>query len=335
MKDKRKTYLETENLGIGYRNNKLIRNMNLIAGSAEVIGLLGPNGAGKSTLLKSLMGLLPVLEGDIRILGKNPSALSARKKARLVSYVAASESLPTNLHVYELVAFGRYPYTGLMSKPGADDIQRQKLAMQQMQVSHLAARQLGEISDGEKQRAMIARALAQDTPLIILDEPAAHLDIKNRYELMRLLRRQAATTGKCIILSSHDLEIAMNYTDKLWMIDQGEIVSGLPEDLVLQGDIDKLVPSDEIRFDRKAGKFILPVQKIREVCVHGNGTVFQWTCHALRRYGFEISCNKSADIYVIIKENEGQPLWELIYHDDVKSCNSLEKLIVTIKNIHL
>ncbi len=329
------TYLQTQNLAVGYDQHALIENINLQVQTSQVIGLLGTNGSGKSTLLKTIMGLLPALSGQLKVMGKNPSDISQREKARMVSYVAASESLPSNLHVYELVAFGRYPHTGLMSRQTSEDIRKQEMAMEQMQVSHLAGRQLAEISDGERQRSMIARALAQDTPLIILDEPAAHLDIQNRYELMRLLRGLAETSNKSILFSSHDLEIALNHTDKLWLINENGIISGLPEDLVLNGQIDKLVPSPEIKFDPVQSKFVMPVKSRQKVCVKGRGEVLQWTNHALNRYGFDADCNKSEGVNVIIRENDTKLVWQLDFQGESITCLSIEELVLTIKNIQL
>jgi iron complex transport system ATP-binding protein len=328
-------YLQTYKLAVGYKQRPLIEDVNLEAKASQVIGLLGTNGSGKSTLLRTIMGLLPALSGKLELMGENPAGLSQREKARLVSYVGASESLPSNLHVYELVSFGRYPHSGLMSRQTREDIIKQERAMEQMQVEHLAGRQLGEISDGERQRSMIARALAQDTPLIILDEPAAHLDIQNRYELMRLLRDLAENSNKCILFSSHDLEIALNHTDMLWMINEKRMLSGLPEDLVLNGQIDRLVPSTEITFDPAQAKFVMPVKPRQTVCVKGTGDIYQWTCHALNRYGFDTKCNKSAGMYVIIKENDAKQVWQLEFQGETISCSSIEQLVLTIKKLLL
>ncbi|MDA3820853.1 MAG: ABC transporter ATP-binding protein [Candidatus Delongbacteria bacterium] len=334
------TYLSAENLSVGYGNIPLLENLSLHAGSSQVIALTGPNGTGKSTLLKTLMGLIPALSGELNIMEQNPANMPPRKKAQLVSFVAANAGLPSNLYVHELVAYGRYPYGGLLSRITQEDKIKQQRAMNQMLVDHLAGRRIGEISDGEKQRVMIARALAQDTPLVILDEPAAHLDIKNRYELMKLLSRQAAVFGKCIIFSTHDLEIMLNNSDLMWMIDNKSIVSGLPEDLVMQGKIDDLVPSEQIVFDMQSGKFTMPVRKSATVCLQsksdeaGNVSArayHRWTAHALDRYGFSVECNKTGDINVIINIKENNVNWECLVQDNQIQCKSVQELILKLK----
>lgn len=333
------TYLSAENLSVGYGNIPLLEKLSLHAGSSQVIALTGPNGTGKSTLLKTLMGLMPALSGELNIMGQNPATMVPRKKAQLVSFVAANASLPSNLYVHELVAYGRYPYGGLLSRITQEDKIKQQRAMNQMQVDHLARRRIGEISDGEKQRVMIARALAQDTPLVVLDEPASHLDIKNRYELMKLLSRQAAVFGKCIIFSTHDLEIMLNHTDVLWMINQNSIISGLPEDMVLTGEIDTLVSSQNIVFDKLTGKFIIPVNNAVSVCVKSDQKMdntkaqiyHTWTTHALDRYGFSVDCNKTGDTNVIIKMHDEKVVWKVCAKDSQIHCKSVKELIMTLK----
>ncbi|MFW5805216.1 MAG: ABC transporter ATP-binding protein [Bacteroidales bacterium] len=338
------TYLSTDNLSVGYGKTTLLEKLNLEAGSSQLIALTGPNGTGKSTLLKTLMGLLPAISGELNIMGQYPSKISARKKAQIVSFVAANAGLPSNLYVHELVSYGRYPYSGLLTRITRDDKMKQQKAMYQMQIEHLADKRIGEISDGERQRVMIARALAQDTPMVMLDEPAAHLDIKNRYDLMKLLSRQAAVFGKCIIFSTHDLEIMLNNTDILWMIDNKSIISGLPEDMILNGEFDKLVSSDNMRFDKQSGKFTTPVNNATSVCLQSedenNETLqaqpyYTWTAHALERYGFSVDCNKSDDINVLIKTCDKNVVWECMIHGSQCSCKSVKELIITLKNQRL
>ncbi|MGC9331957.1 MAG: ABC transporter ATP-binding protein [Bacteroidales bacterium] len=333
-------YLSTVNLSVGYKKNRLLEKLNLTAGSSQLIALTGANGSGKSTLLKTLMGLIPIVGGELSIMEQNPAKLSPRKKAQLISFVAANNGLPANLYVHELVSYGRYPYGSLLKRVTTESRMKQQRAMYQMQIEHLANRRIGEISDGERQRVMIARALAQDTPVVLLDEPAAHLDIKNRYGLMKLLSRQAAVFGKCIIFSTHDLEIMLNHSDLMWMIDNKSIVSGLPEDLVIQGKIDDLVPSEQIVFDMQSGKFTMPVKKSATVCLQSKSdetgnisarAYYHWTAHALDRYGFSVDCNKTGDINVIVNIKENNVIWECLVQDNQIQCKSVQELILKLK----
>lgn len=326
-------------MSLGYRQGKestvILENLNLKVESAQLIGLIGENGAGKSTLLKSVMGMIPLLKGDLKIMGENIHSLSPRKKARLIAYVEASANLPGNLRVHEVVAYGRYPYSSLLGKPDKKAKEKMREAMEQMNVLQFADRQLYQLSDGEKQRCMIARAIAQDTPVIMLDEPAAHLDIANRYELMQMLRRLAEDQGKSIIMSSHDLDIILNYTDKIWLIHNKNIIDKVPEDMVVSGNIELLVSTSEINFSKENAKFELPVSTRGVICLKGEGQVFQWTKRALTRIGFEVKCNKSEGVNVIVKVHGDDLLWEIQFsQDNSETVQSIECLIKSLKSYH-
>lgn len=309
------TYLKGQNLKMGYQHSGkvevILENLNLQANAAELIGLIGRNGSGKSTLLRSLMGMLPLMQGDLMILEQQMHQCSPKQKARKIAYVEASANLPGNLRVHEIVAYGRYPYSSILWKQDADAKLKVHYAMQQMNVLQLADRQLHQISDGERQRCMIARALAQDTPIILLDEPAAHLDIANRYELMKMLRQLADEQNKCIIMSSHDLDIMLNYTDKLWLIHQKNIISQVPEDMVIQKNIELLVDESDLKFSMENAKFQSQGKPRGNVCLKGEGLVFQWTKRALQRIGYDIKCNKTVDLNVIVNACDKKTDWEI------------------------
>lgn len=338
MRTKLTTYLECQSLTVGYKNRSerktLLDNLNLKANSSEIIGLIGENGAGKSTLLRSLMGMLPIISGKVLLHGKDSKTLNNKDKAQFISYVEASSQLPGNLRVYELVAYGRYPYSSFLGKADVNAKERQENAMVQMNILHLADRQLHQISDGEKQRCMIARALAQDTSIILLDEPAAHLDIANRYELMRSLRNLADTQEKTIILSSHDLDIMLNHTDKLWMIQNKGILAGAPEDFVISGDIQNLVSSKDMIFSKESGKFNMPYKPVGSLFLEGSGLSFNWTEKALKRIGYKLECNKTGGIHVIVRENDECTLWEINNAGTKETFTSIETLISYLKLIN-
>ncbi len=339
MTMKQTTYLTAKQLSLGYRQGKelsvILEGLNLQVQSSQLIGLIGENGAGKSTLLKSIMGMIPVLQGNLKIMDKDIHSLSPRKKARLIAYVEASANLPGNLRVHEVVAYGRYPYSSLLGKPDQKAKTKMREAMKQMNVLQFADRQLYQLSDGEKQRCMIARAIAQDTPVIMLDEPAAHLDIANRYELMRMLRRLAEEQGKSIIMSSHDLDIVLNFTDKIWLIHQKNIIAEVPEDLVVNGNIELLVGASDLNFSMENAKFELPVSVRGVICLKGEGQIFQWTKRALTRIGFDVKCNKSEGVNVIVKVHGDDLLWEIHFsQDNSETVHSIERLIESLKSYH-
>ncbi len=339
MIEKYSTYLKGQNLKMGYQHSGktqiILENLNLQANASELIGLIGRNGSGKSTLLRCLMGMRPLMQGELILLDQPIHYCTPKQKARKIAYVEASVNLPGNLRVYEIVAYGRYPYSALLRKYDTDAKTKVHHAMEQMKVLHLADRQLHQISDGERQRCMIARALAQDTPIILLDEPAAHLDIANRYELMKMLRKLADEQEKCIIMSSHDLDIMLNYTDKLWLIHQKNIISQAPEDMVIQKNIELLVNASDLNFSMEDAKFQMMGNPRGWLSLKGEGLVFQWTKRALQRIGFDIECNKIGGLNVIVNECDESTEWEIEFPDKtVHKAFSIEQLIDILKSKH-
>lgn len=240
-KDSHIRVLESHDLSIGYHHAAgvplvLAGPLSLTVGQGQVIGLLGPNGSGKSTLLRTLAGLQPVISGSVQVMGQTIRSNQIRHTARMLSVVLTDRIDVRNLTVYQLVTMGRYPYTDWLGRSGAQDDYHTRLALEQVRMSGFAGRFFNELSDGEQQRALLAKALAQDTPLIILDEPTAHLDLPNRISIMRLLRTLADETGKSILFSTHDLDLAVHTADQLWLLQKGGLMLvGKPAEL-MEGD---------------------------------------------------------------------------------------------------
>ena len=223
----------TENLSIGYRNYVVQSNLNLVVDKGNLICMLGTNGCGKSTLLRTLAGLQPSLGGKVFLQGQSLADLSAQQKAKLFALVLTDPVETKNMTVYDVIALGRYPYSSWLGNLSEEDKHFILRALLQVKLQHKTFSRISELSDGERQRVMIARALAQDTPLILLDEPTAHLDLPNRVDTMLLLRRLAHETGKAVVLSSHELDLALQTADRLWLMSpQKGMYCGLPEDLV-------------------------------------------------------------------------------------------------------
>jgi iron complex transport system ATP-binding protein len=233
--------LKSQNLSIGYsyagnRNLVLARDLNLIIEPGQVIGLLGPNGCGKSTLLRTLAGLQPPVAGSVSVMGQTIRSNQVRHTARMLSVVLTDRIDVRNLTVHQLVSMGRYPFTDWLGRAGSTDHERIAMALEQVRLQSFSNRFFNELSDGEQQRTLLAKALAQDTPLIILDEPTAHLDLPNRISIMRLLRNLADNTGKSILFSTHDLDLAIQTADHLWLMQKGGVIlKGKPADL-MSGD---------------------------------------------------------------------------------------------------
>jgi len=243
--------LEASGLVIGYHHagrkpTVLASDLDLILKKGQVTGLLGPNGSGKSTLLRTLSGLQPAIEGTIQVLGNPVISRNVRQTARILSIVLTERIEVRNLSVFDMVAMGRYPYNNWMGRISQADRKIIEKALSQVHLSGYASQLVDELSDGEQQRVLIARALAQDTPLIILDEPTAHLDLPNRISTMHLLKSLANETGKSILFSSHDLELALMVTDILWLLKKGgEMLTGTPDTLMQANSFEQVFSADE------------------------------------------------------------------------------------------
>ncbi len=243
--------INANNLSIGY-DTPLYRGLNLNLNEGELVCLLGLNGAGKSTLLKTLCGFVRPLEGRLEIMGREMGRLSPEHFSRVMGIVLTEKVCPGGVTVRELVSTGRLPYTGFFGRLTGKDREIVDTALTLTGIMALEGKQLAELSDGERQKAFIAKALAQECPVIILDEPTAFLDITSRAEMMLLLRRLADEQGKSIIVSTHDLDTALRTAHTLWLMRKGGgIVSGTPEKLASDGTIETFFSRGDLKFDPK------------------------------------------------------------------------------------
>lgn len=217
------TAITTNRLTVGYRGHRVVEDISLSLPCGRLVCLLGPNGAGKSTLLRTLCGFQPPIAGTVTISGSDITTMSAAKVARLVSVVLTDRPLTPSLTAAEMVGMGRAPYTGFWGRLSDDDHRLVSEAMQTVGVDSLATRRMGRLSDGERQKVMIAKALAQHTPVIVLDEPTAFLDYPSKVAVMKTLARLAHDEGKTILMSTHDLELAAQLGDELMEIENKHI----------------------------------------------------------------------------------------------------------------
>ena len=279
--------LHARELACGYTGaDPVLSGLDITVRSGRLVCVIGPNGAGKTTLVRTLAGLLQPLSGAI-MLGDAPlHHVDARDRAREISVVLTRLPVPGYLSVQSFVEIGRHPYTGTLGLLRAEDRAATRAAMEQVGILPLRKRWMSAISDGERQRTAIARALAQAARLMILDEPTAFLDVEARAVVMTLLRRVAHDTGRAVIATTHDIELALRVADDIWMITPGgDLLSGAPEDLVLRGAMDEVFPDHVLRFDLEAGGFRLPQPAGGEIVVSGTGARAVWTAHALERAG--------------------------------------------------
>lgn len=330
--------LETRSLTIGYAARKasphvVAHDLNVALDEGELVCLLGPNGAGKSTLMRTVAGMHPPLGGRSLLSGQDISSMTAHDRARRVGVVLTDRVDAGHLDVRTLVGLGRYPYTDWLGRLSADDLAKVSWAIQAVGATELADRPINELSDGERQKAMIARALAQDTDLVLLDEPTAFLDLPRRVETVALLRRLARQTGKSILVSTHDLDLAVRNADRIWLMSNSSIEVGVPETLVLNGAFGRVFERDGIQFDRQAGAFTVPTENVTPIVLHGTGLVGAWTTRALERVGFEVRAQAGSrvadrpDTHVHIEGTEDHPFWRVERADHQDIFESLDSLL--------
>lgn len=291
--------LEASDLCVGYENRVVIGPVDLGVAAGQFVCLLGANGTGKSTLLRSLAGLQRPLGGTVRLLQQPLAALSAKERARRLALVLTDRVSAQSMRGYDLAVLGRQPHTGWSGKLSAADHAVVAQALEDTDAKALAGRPVLELSDGERQRILIARALAQEPAVLVLDEPTAFLDLPRRVELMHLLRRLARRRELAILLSTHDLELALRYADEVWLLDRaGELRTGAPEDLVLQGDFERAFIQDGFVFDLEAGVLRLEEETGGSVVVAAGGDVGVWLRRAVQRAGFRVG--DAGDIRVAV-----------------------------------
>lgn len=254
-----KIILQASKINIGYTSKKaqniIASNIDLSLEKGKLIALIGANGIGKSTLLKTLTGIQKPISGTVFLNEKNIHDLDALTLAQNLGVVLTEKLPPSNLTVWELVALGRQPYTNWIGKLTDNDIAKINEAIELTQIGHLTAKKHYEISDGQLQKVLVARALAQDTPLIILDEPTTHLDLLHKAALFKLLKKLTQETGKCILFSTHDIDMAIQLSDEIIIMTPETVVQDQPCNLIMKGSFNTLFKDEHIVFDAEKGRF--------------------------------------------------------------------------------
>lgn len=319
--------IETHALQIGYalkggRKKVVHEGLDLRLMPGEVTCLLGLNGAGKSTLLRTLCGFQPPLQGEIRLMEKPLAAYSQRDFSLTVGVVLTEKTNAGGITVYELVSLGRHPYTGFFGQLKARDRQIVDDSLEAAGIASKANQYVSELSDGERQKAMIAKALAQECPVILLDEPTAFLDVTSRIETMVLLRKLAVEQQKAVLLSTHDLDLAIQMGDCLWLQEKGRPMScGTPEDLILGGAFESFFRKEGIVFDPSTGKLQVP-KPLRPIGVEGDFQTSYWVGNALIRNGYRPVA--TGDAYPNIYCEAPDRLQIVWPYKDGGECNDLD-----------
>lgn len=323
--------IKCQNLATGYGQKVISPNLNLETTAGKLVMLMGPNGCGKSTLMRTISGLQKPLSGTVHISGKDVIHLSLKERAKLLSLVLTDRFSVANLTVQDIVSVGRYPYVGYRGKLRLKDRKVVAEAISKCNLEGFEERLFSEMSDGEKQRTMIARALAQETPVMLLDEPTAHLDLPGRIEIIMMLHELAEKNNMSILVTTHELDLTLQWGDVVWLMDRSGVVrAGLPEDMVLQGEFGDVFGNDKVSFDPSKGQFIVSRPLSHKVSVLGDGNRLEWTCRALERNGYQPVHGEHAKAYVKV----GQEHWSVSHDDQKIVLNTIGELLIYLDQIY-
>lgn len=332
-----------KDLTIGYkkgdRNNSnkdkiVASNINASIERGELTCLLGANGVGKSTLLKTLSAFLPPLSGDIIIEESNIKKISSNALAKRLGVVLTDKCDIKNMSARELVGLGRSPYTGFWGRLTNQDYNIVDRALEIIGISHLRDRMVHTLSDGERQKVMIAKAIAQETPIIFLDEPTAFLDFPSKVEIMQLLHKLTREENKTIFLSTHDMELALQIADKVWLMDKKHgFAIGSPEDLAINGSLKLFFARKGILFDTTTGLFKIENQCIANFKYSGpHGEHFAMLRKGLLRNRINISRDIESNIIVSLNLESPAP-FTITTNNMSKSFKTIEELIIEARGL--
>ena len=310
--------------------------------SADICGgeltcLLGANGVGKSTLLRTLSAFQPKLDGNIYVQGKEIDVYTDKQLSRVLSVVLTEKCDIRNMTATELVGLGRSPYTGFWGTLSKADKEVVARSIALVGIAHLADRMVDTLSDGERQKVMIAKALAQETPVIYLDEPTAFLDFPSKVEMMQLLHRLSRSTGKTIFLSTHDLELALQIADKIWLMDKTSGVTiGTPEDLSLDGSLSRFFARKGIVFDLETGLFRVDNEYTSQIRLAGHGQRYAMVRKALQRNGILANRNVESAVFIETGDLRGDAPFVLHRADGTMvTVRSISELLGVIREADL
>ena len=329
--------IELRGLTIGYRKGnlelKILQNLNASLHKGELVCLVGENGVGKSTLLRTVSGVQPPLSGEVMIKNRPLGEISTQEMAKMISLVLTDRIFAGNLSVRELVALGRHPYTNWLGNLTKEDHNKINWAMEITGTQTLEDQLISELSDGQFQKTLIARALAQDSEMIILDEPTAHLDVVNKIVILKLLKDLATETGRSILMATHELELGIQIADSLWMAyKHAEMITGTPEDLILDGAFSKMVDHDTIHFDDLHGRFEVVSDTSRLCTLSGEKSLYYLTKNALKRKGWNVT-NKETDVSITAEKLEKGNQWHIRTKEKEKQAGTIREMLEILNNV--
>lgn len=260
QEDDLKMALQTEGLSIGYKGKSMLSGLNLLLRPGRVTAMIGRNGAGKSTLIKTLTGHIPPFEGEIFIRGRRIAEINRRELSNEMALVTTEPNMAGGLRLEEMVGLGRIPFTGKIGWLTKKDREIVKSALKDTGIYHKREKYVGELSDGERQKGLLARGLVQETPIIIMDEPFSFLDVASRLEIMQLMKRMAIKRNCAVLFSTHEVTEALKTADEVWLFvkdEKGErVVQGSPAALTDAGYMDRIFPDSKVEFVKDTCEFV-------------------------------------------------------------------------------
>jgi len=334
MRNRIKNILSFKDLEIGFTSGKLrhalLPPLNGSAGKGELIAVIGKNGIGKSTLLRTFSGLQARLAGELTIDGKSIAEYSRVKLSEKIGYISTEIIKVSNMKVYDLVSLGRFPHTNWLGRIDKVDHIVISEAINKTGMSEFMDRPITELSDGERQRAMVAMVLAQDAGVMIMDEPTAYLDISSKFEIIQLMHELTRSREKTVIFSTHDLTTALNQADKIWLLKEQGVFEGAPEDLMLEGSFNTLFDDKKVQFNSNDGSFTIRNDEKGKVIVIGEGAKKYWTEKALLRAGYAVvNSGSTVEVKVPSPENSN---WNCRTHGSCRECDSIYELVNWIRD---
>jgi iron complex transport system ATP-binding protein len=325
--------LRTCNLAVGYRRRHaiyaVIERVSVTIRQGELVCLLGANGVGKTTLLRTIAAMQPPLSGRVEIGNDDAHAAGAAELAKILAIVLTDRAAIAGLTSRRVVELGRYPHTGWFGRLDQADRLIVDAALDAVGIRHLANRDISQLSDGERQRVMIARALAQQPSVLILDEPTAFLDLPSRVELMMLLRDLTRREGVAVIVSSHDLELAVRVADVIWLlVPGGELATGAPEDVMLSGAIADAFEGSRVRFDVADRAFRLLTGARGHALVRGSGVRASLAASVLEREGYTTRGSSESAIVTVTVDEAG---WQAVIHNQTSHGADFASLAASLR----
>ncbi|AWW28037.1 ABC transporter ATP-binding protein [Acetobacterium carbinolicum] len=336
-----KPVIFTENLNVGYDKKVVVEQVDICAQKGELICLLGPNGSGKSTILRTLTGLQPPVNGRVEINGRDIATIKKAELAKKMAIVLTEQVSLGLLTVFEIASMGRYPHTNFMGRLSAEDEKIVNEALDLVDAGYLKNRYYFELSDGEKQKVMIARALVQEPELIVLDEPTSHLDVRHKVEVISILRKLCLEKGITVVLSLHDIDIAIKGCQKILLIEKGKVkAQGTPEEIIKTGTIQSLYSIEGANYNELLGclEFCSPV--LPEVFITGGNGTGTGVYRAVSRAGFGMCCgvlhSNDIDLHVakalncdVVEEDSFSRITEKHYEDAAAKMAKMHYVIDT------